>query len=225
LPLLGGRENARMWLTMLRDLCSLFVITSPLGAVPLFLSMTARDPLLRRRRTAIYAALVATATLLVAVLLGSVIFSFFGISLEAFRIAGGIVLFIYSMDMIHVRTPRMVTTVEEVEVGVEKDEVGIIPLGIPMLAGPGAIATVLALRAGASQDGAGLLPLVLAIGIQGPLIAAVLLGSVGMRRWFTPVITGVVTRLQGLLLAAIAVQMAVSGVLAFHALPAGPTPL
>jgi multiple antibiotic resistance protein len=195
---------------VVKALVPLLIIVSPHGAAPLFLSMTLADGATRRRRSALYAALTCSAVLALAALFGEMVFQFFGITIDAFRIAGGALMFLYAIDMVQMRTPRMKTTQEEVDVGVSQQEVGIIPLGVPMLAGPGAIATVMALRSG-GHDG-GLAVQLAAIGMLGVVSAAILLAAVRVERWLSPVVMGMLVRLQGLLLGAIAVQMLVSGI-------------
>jgi multiple antibiotic resistance protein len=200
---------------LLKDLVPLLVIVSPQGAVPLFLGMTVNDPPARRHRTAFIAALTTTLTLGAVALAGEALFSFFGISVHAFRIAGGILLFIIGMDLVQVRSSRTRTTEAELQVGVEKEEVGIIPLGIPMLAGPGAIATVMVLAAdqhGGPERWGALTALLAAVLLVGLATFLVLRATSHLQRWLNPVAMGIMLRLEGLLLCAIAAQMAVSGV-------------
>lgn len=196
--------------SVLKAFVPVFVIVSPIGAVPLFLGMTAGDPPERRRRTAWIAAIATTLTLMAACLIGQRIFDFFGVTLDAFRIAGGILLFFIALDFVQVRQPRMKTTDPEYAEGVQKEQVGIIPLAIPMLAGPGAIATVMVLRDGGGFRGS--LPLLLAILLVGAATLAVLLLASRLQRVLTATTLGIVLRLEGLLLAAISVQMVVTGV-------------
>ncbi len=188
---------------------TLFVIISPLGAVPLFLAMTVTDSLERRRRTGLIAAVTTTITLIAAALLGDAAFRFFGITLDAFRIAGGVILFLYALDMIQMRQTRMSTTDPEMEEGVQRSEVGVIPLGIPMLAGPGSITSVLVMRIQGGE--AGLWPVLIAVILGGLSVLVCFWFAVAMQRWLTPVLLGILLRLEGLLLAAIAVQMLIVG--------------
>jgi multiple antibiotic resistance protein len=197
-----------MLVEILQVFVPVLVIVSPIGAVPLFLGMTQNDPPERRARTAWIAAATTTIALATAALAGQAIFDFFGVSVDAFRIAGGILLFFIALDFVQVRQTRMKATDPEIEEGVQKQEVGIIPLGIPMLAGPGAIATVMVLRGGSP----GPWPLLAAIAAVGLATLTVLLGAARLQRHLTPATLGIVLRLQGLLLAAIAVQMTVTGV-------------
>lgn len=203
---------------LIRTLVPLFVIVSPIGAVPLFLSMTANDSRQHQRRTAFLAAVTQTCGLTIAAIAGQTLFGFFGITIGAFQLAGAVLLFLYAMDMVQMRMPRMKTTDEEVAEGTEKEQVGVIPLGIPMLCGPGAMATVMLLRLQASQptDGNGAAMKVgavfVAIAVLGVISWLMLLLAVRMHRWLGQVGLGIFVRVEGLLLAAIAVQMAVSGI-------------
>ena len=200
-----------MLIETLKVFVPIFVIVSPIGAVPLFLGMTQNDPAERRRRTAWISAIATTVTLAIACLLGQHIFDFFGVSLDAFRIAGGILLFIIALDFVQVRQTRMKTTDSEIAEGAEKNEVGIIPLAIPMLAGPGAIATVMVLG-GTRHGWGGVLPLLLAILLVGASTLLVMLMAARLQKHLTASVLGLVLRLEGLMLAAIAVQMVVTGV-------------
>lgn len=191
---------------------SLFVVVSPPGCVPLFLSMTARDDSVKRRRTALYASVTTAVALIVAAFAGEALFRVFGITVDAFLIAGAILLFLYSMDMVQVRTPRMKTTDEEVQQGTEQEQVGVVPLGIPMLAGPGAFATAMVFSLQARNEAVRIWALVAAIIATGLSIWIIFRLAVRLQRWLGPVGMGVLIRIEGLILAAIAVQMAVKGI-------------
>ena len=201
---------------LVKEVVRLFIIVSPFGAVPLFLSMTELVGRDNRRRTALYAALTTAAILGLACLLGETLFRFFGITLASFRIAGGILLFIYAMDMVQFRSPRMKSTDAEVEAGAAAQEVGIIPLGIPMLAGPGAIATVMVQRL--EHPGApGLAIVAGAVALVAGSVWLAMILAVRAQRWLSPVVLGIIIRLEGLLLSAIACEMVVAGIIgAFH---------
>lgn len=196
-------------IAVLKAFVPVFVIVSPVGAVPLFLGMTADDGPARKRRTAWIAALTCTITLLAVALVGQQVFDVFGVSIDAFRIAGGVLLFLIALDFVQVRQTRMKATDPEIAEGVEKQETGVIPLGIPMLAGPGAIATVMVYGHGGWPE---LAPLLIAILLVGLATLLVLLAAARMERHLSATTFGIVLRLEGLLLAAIAVQMMVTGV-------------
>ena len=217
---------------LITDYVALFVIVNPIGTVPLYLGMTVNDGVARRRRTAIFAAATTAFTLSVVAVAGEALFHFFGITLNAFRIAGGILLFLIALDMVQVRTSRTRTTAEEVKHGTAREEVGLIPLGIPMLAGPGAITTVLVVHGQQDAGATGHVwsdpqfwMLIIAVWVLGATILGLLWFAAAIERWLNPIVLGVLMRLEGLLLAAIAVQMAVTGLGgAFPSLLGNPAP-
>lgn len=189
----------------------IFVIVNPVGTVPLFLAMTANDDLLRRQATSRIAAITVLIVLVGAALLGQTILSFFGVGVPALRIAGGVILFLIGLDMLNVRTTRTKTTDEEVQQGVAKAEVGIIPLGCPMLAGPGSIATVMLMRSHIAHDVGGLSALLIACLLVALATWMILRLSLKAGPWLTPSVLGIISRLEGLLLCAIAAEMVVRG--------------
>src|SRR3989440_12086567 len=131
-------------------LTSVLFIVDPLTAVPTFLAMTARDPPPVRRLMARRGAWTWGVTLTAFAWGGSLIFRLFGITIAAFKIAGGVVIGLNALDMVQARRSQQRATAVEKAEGIEKEDVGIMPLGIPLLAGPGAVSTVMVLI-GAAQ--------------------------------------------------------------------------
>src|SRR5579884_952215 len=131
-------------------LTSLFFLVDPVATVPVFLIMTAGDDERHRRRMALRASLSCLVMLSAFALAGRFIFQLFGITLPAFEIAGGLILLLIGLDMVQARRSRTKETPGEVEESATREDVGIVPLGVPMLAGPGAISSVMVLigRAG-----------------------------------------------------------------------------
>lgn len=205
-------HHAGVTVWFLTCVVSLLAVLNPVGAVPLLLAMTVNDPPPRRRRSALMAASTQTACLAVAAVGGSTLFSFFNISIDSFRIAGGALLFLLAIDMVKVNQLRHKATDAEVQEGLARAEVGIIPLGIPMLAGPGAIATVISLAGQVPELSLAMVVLLAAVVAVGGMTAMVLLTATRIERWLTPTVLGIASRLMGLLLAAIAAQMLVTGV-------------
>lgn len=197
---------------ILHDVVPLFIIVNPVAAVPLFLAMTEEVGREHRARTALYAMLTVGSILGATAVFGRGIFEFFGITVDALRIAGGSLLFLYAIDMVQNRQTRMRTTQPEVDEAVVKQEVGIIPLGIPMLAGPGAIATTMVLRISGDPGPLGLLSLLLAVAMVSASVWLFFVIAVQAQRWLTPTALGIVIRLEALLLAGIAVQMLITGI-------------
>ena len=200
-----------MTASALKSFLALLVILDPIALVPLFLVMTAGDDPAQRRRMAARAALVAGTALTVFAAMGDALFSFLGISLGAFRIAGGILLFLLAVDMLLAKPSRQRTTPEETEEGTHKPDVSVFPLGIPMLAGPGSITVVMMSRATATT----LLEHVMVfVGIVAVAVVCWLVlraaGRIEQRLGQTGM--NVLHRVFGLLLAAIAAQFVVDGV-------------
>ena len=141
---------------------------------------------------------------------GRRLFTLMGITLPAFQIAGSLLLLMIALDMLHAKRSAAQETPEETEAGASKDDIAITPLGVPMLAGPGAISTSLILmnEAHTLADKIALCIAVLAVAL---ISYVVLRLSAQSARWLSPLALKLLTRLMGLLLAAIAVQFAMTG--------------
>src|SRR5258707_3052780 len=125
---------------------SLFVIIDPLATVPAFLAMTPTDTPDQRIRMARLACCVAAGVLVGFAIAGRWIFKFLGITMPAFQIAASMVLLLVALDMLRAQRSRVQQTTEDTEAGMEKTDIAITPLAIPMLAGPGAISTAILLE-------------------------------------------------------------------------------
>ncbi len=191
-------------------LSSLFVIVNPIAAVPAFITMTPRDSVGSRLRMARLACIVAAGVLTLFVLSGKWIFSLLGITLPAFQVAGSLLLLSIALDMLHAKRSAAQETREETEAGTSKDDIAITPLGVPMLAGPGAISTSLILM-NQAQNWAQKIALFISIAIVALASYVILRISAHGARWLSPLALKLLTRLMGLLLAAIAVQFALNG--------------
>ncbi len=190
---------------------AIFFVIDPLGLVPIFIALTSGDSPEKRRKTAARACLIAFAILTAFTLFGTLIFKAFGITLSAFRIAGGILFFITSLDMLRGQPSRTRSSPEEEEEGHHKEDVAIVPLAIPLLAGPGAIA--LAMVSVSNGDGWWATPVVIG-SIALTLVVAYVLMRAAERflRYLGRSGIAMLERVMGLLLAAIAVQFVVDGV-------------
>ena len=133
------------WAFILLAFSSLFVIVDSVGTIPAFLAMTPNNTPDERARMARFACTVATGIVLFFALTGMAIFKVFGITMPAFQIAGGLVLLLSSLDMLRAKRSPLNETPVETEEGIEKDNIAITPLAIPMLSGPGAISTSIVL--------------------------------------------------------------------------------
>jgi multiple antibiotic resistance protein len=189
---------------------AVFSVVDPPGVVPVYIAMTAADSKEHKRRTALRASITMTLALCIFAASGEYILRFFGISIGSFRIAGGVLLLLLSIDMLRAQPSRQRTTPEEEAEGLEKPDVSVFPLAIPMLSGPGAFATVMMLMTRAhtiAQRGM----VMIAIAANGALVFGVLLGATYAERRLGKTGMNVLQRVMGLLLAAIAVQFVVDG--------------
>ncbi|MFL6299619.1 MAG: MarC family protein [Terriglobales bacterium] len=189
---------------------SIFFLVDPFAAIPAFLVMTAGDDAVRRRRMAKRAAWTCLVVLGAFGLAGAWIFKIFGITLPAFEIAGGIILGLIGLDMLQARRSSTQEVAPDRREGAEKEDVGITPLGIPMLAGPGAISTVMVLI-GPKPELEQLGPVFAAIAVTSLLSYFVLASAEVVRRRLGETGIRILMRLMGLLLTAIAVQFFVNG--------------
>ncbi len=190
---------------------SLFVIVDPVAAIPAFLAMTEHNTPDQRIRMARLAAWVTFFVLFVFSLGGRLIFKAFGITVPAFEIAGGVVLMKIALDMLQARRTPIKETPEEEAEGAAKEDIAVTPLAVPMLAGPGAITAVTLLTSQAVT-----LPhrmvLILNISIVSFLTFFILRLAAARPAGFSGITVKIITRLMGLLLAAIAVQYILNGV-------------
>ena len=190
---------------------SILFIVDPFAVIPTFLAMTVRDSPQQRRVLARRGAWTCAIALTAFALGGSLIFKIFGITIGAFKIAGGVLIGLNALDMVQARRSQQRETAVETAEGIEKDDIGIMPLGVPMLAGPGAISTVMVLALGAKSAAATAavyVSIVLTAVISFLVLSAATLverrlGQTGMR---------ILTRLMGLVLSAIAVQFIIDGI-------------
>jgi len=192
---------------------AVFVVVDPFAAVPFFLAMTAADSPEHKRATARRAAVAAGAVLAVFALAGALVFRLLGVSLGAFKIAGGLLLLIMAIDMLRTRPSEARITEGEVALGVEKEDVAIVPLATPLLAGPGSIATVVVLmgRARAHHLWEGAI-VIAAIAVTAALAYLIMAGAARVDRVLGRTGLSVLERASGLLLAAVAIQFMIDGV-------------
>jgi multiple antibiotic resistance protein len=189
---------------------SLFVIVDPIATVPAFLVMTDTKTTGERIAIAKVAALVTFLVLFIFSLGGQWVLRFFGVTIPAFEIAGGIILLKVALDMLQARRPAMRDTPEEQAEGARKEDIGVTPLAVPMLAGPGAISAVVLLR-GQAATLAHLLLLVAVVAAISLLVFLILRMAATHVGFFSGIGIRITERLMGLLLAAIAVQFVLNG--------------
>jgi multiple antibiotic resistance protein len=187
---------------------TLFVVIDPPGLVPLFIALTRGMGPEKRKAMAQRACIIATALLLIFGLAGEAILTFIGISMPAFRIAGGILLFLTALDMLFERRTQR----REGREAEPDHDPSVFPLATPLIAGPGAIASVILLVGQAGPGWGGTLAV---LGLMVAMIAvtyAFLLASPPLERMLGRTGTIVITRLLGMLLAALSVQFVIDGV-------------
>jgi multiple antibiotic resistance protein len=189
---------------------ALFAIVNPIGSVPIFISATDGWEQKQKMRTANVVALTVFLVLGASALFGEGILDFFSISIPSFQVGGGILILLIAINMLHAKQSHSKQTPEEAKTMEERDVIAIVPLSIPLLAGPGAISSMII----AAQDSAtlgGQLSLLLPISVVAMLIWLTLqlsgyiagkLGTIGIN---------IVTRLMGLILAAMAVEFIAHG--------------
>jgi multiple antibiotic resistance protein len=194
---------------------SLFVIVDPLATAPVFLAMTPTDTPEQRLRMAALASVTTAAVLLGFAFAGPGLFKIFGITMPAFQIAASIVLLIIALDMLRVQRSRVQQTREETQAGVEKTDIAITPLAMPMLAGPGAISTTILLQSQATTITQHLALYGCIIGVA---LATYLIFRLAVRsaRWLNPIAMSIAIRVMGLLLTAVAIQFMLNAIKEFH---------
>lgn len=193
---------------------SIFFLVDPFTVIPLFLAITVDSPPKERRWMARRSAWTCAIVLATFAFAGSVIFKMFGITLPAFKIAGGIILLQIGLDMLQARLSSTKSTPEETQEGAEKGDASIIPLGLPMLAGPGAISTVMVLigESHAVWQHVVIYSTIMATAFASYLILA---GAGRVQRYLGETGIRILMRLMGLLLVALAVQFVANGLTDF----------
>jgi len=193
-------------------LSSIFFLVDPFAAMPTFIAITAGSDAARRKRVARKASLTALIFLSIFAVAGRYIFMMFGITLPAFEIAGGVILLLIGLDMLEARRSPTQETSGDTEAAVAKDadDAGIVPLGIPMLAGPGAIASVMVL-VGQVQNRWQMVAILGSIWLTAAICYLVLGNSDRVARALGDAGIRILVRIMGLLLVALAVQYFVNG--------------
>ncbi len=198
------------WPEYAKFFAALMAIVNPVGAVPVFIELTAGQSRRNRQRVGFQAALSTGIILAVALLTGETILDFFGITIGSFRVGGGILILLMAISMLHARMSPVKQTEEEMIDSADRETVAVVPLGTPLLAGPGAISTVILY---AQRNSSVSHYIILAVGIlflslitwitfraAPPLVS--FLGKTGIN---------VVTRIMGLIMAAVGVEFIANG--------------
>ncbi|MGH1451643.1 MAG: MarC family protein [Paracoccaceae bacterium] len=194
---------------LVTEFVTLFVIIDPIGLTPLFAALTQGMDAAQRRAIAIRACLIAALLLALFTFLGEAVLGFVGISMPAFRIAGGILLFLTALEMLfEKRTKRREDQADE------RPDPSVFPLAIPLIAGPGSIATVILLAGEHSAMTGRLGTLLVTLGVLA-IMLVMFMGAGLLQRALGKTGINVVTRLLGMLLAALSVQFVLDGLRAF----------
>ncbi|GGN04205.1 UPF0056 inner membrane protein [Thermus composti] len=194
----------------LKSFLTLFVVMDPVGLVPIFLALAGDKPPERQLRIARKAVLVAGGILGVFFFFGRGLLGYLGISLEALRVAGGILLFRIATEMVFAQHER--ETQEEKDEALSRADISVFPLAIPLLVGPGALASVLVLGAEAQGVAWGGFVVLLTAALVLALAYLLMRFALSVRRVLGRTGVNVVTRVLGILLAALAVQFVADGV-------------
>ncbi len=189
---------------------TLFVVIDPPGCAPIYAGLTKDASQLERRNMAIRASVIALAILLGFALFGEQLLSALHIQLDSFRIAGGLMLFWIAFEMVfEKRTQRREERAEKIAAS-EVEDVSVFPMAMPMLAGPGAIAAIMLLM----NEADGLTNQLMVLGALGAVLALTMVALIAagpLMRLFGDRVEAVVTRLLGVLLAALAMQYVIDG--------------
>ena len=193
------------------SLITFFVVIDPPGCAPIYAGLTAGVPAVHARAMALRAVLIAGAILVVFALFGQAILSAIGASLDSFRVAGGILLFVIATEMVlEKRTQRREDRAEKIKGTPEIEDVSVFPMAMPMIAGPGSIASIMLLMSkGHGVERTLVILAALACILLLTLVALILAGPI--MRVLGDKIEAVVTRLLGVLLAALAAQFVIDG--------------
>lgn len=195
--------------TILLYFTSFFTLMNPMGIMPVFLSMTSELNRRERRKTALKATITATLILIGFAFLGEYLFHFFGISVAGLQVVGGVIFFIMGYDMLNARLSPLKIRQEDVEEYV--DDISITPLGIPMMAGPGAITNAIVLM-GESESFTDSFLVIASIIIVAIILTMVLFGAVGITKFLGDKGNKVMMKLMGLIVMVLAVEFFFAGI-------------
>jgi multiple antibiotic resistance protein len=198
------------WTGYIKIFTTLLAIVNPFGAIPIFVSLTEGMADGERRRVVRTTGIAVAVVLVAATLIGRPLLDFFGVSIASFKVGGGILLLLMSISMMQARHTPSKQTPEEAEEAEEKESIAVVPIAMPLLAGPGAISTVIIYADAPSQPLHVVLIIVISLLIA--LLTWLSLSLAGrVRRMLSKTGINIATRLMGLLLAAIAVEFIAAG--------------
>ena len=189
---------------------ALIALVNPLGVLPMFISLTQDFTPVQKQRAIRTAALTVVAVISTCALLGEQIIKFFGISTASLQVSGGLLILLMSLSMLNAQPSGAKTTAEERDEAEHKDTIGVVPLGIPLLTGPGAMSTVIVL-AGKSNHVSDYVALIGSGVVIAALVWLTLQMAQPIARFMGRTGINIATRIMGLLVAAVAVEFIVEG--------------
>ncbi|MGC4047379.1 MAG: MarC family protein [Armatimonas sp.] len=197
--------------TLLKTIVALIVVVEPLGAAPLFLSLTQHQTPQQRNHTARRAIFAVFLILLISALIGKYLLELFGISLASFKVAGGVLFLFMGLEMINAQPSRSRQTPEEAEEAEHREDIAIVPMALPQLAGPGAIGSVILL----AQKGPFFphilwVTLIITVVCLAAWLCLVLAAPIGKGLGKTGL--NILTRIMGLVVVAVAVEFVIGGI-------------
>ena len=198
------------WVEYLKFFAGLVAILNPIGVIPIFINLTYNHTAKERNRTALMAAVTVGTVLGVALLCGERILDFFGISVASFQVAGGILILYNSLSMLQAKTNPTRQTEEEAQETAEREDVAVVPIGIPLTAGPGAISTVILYGHKPALFGQYLI-LFGGIAVTAAIVWAAFRLSPLISRLLSRTGINIVTRIMGLIMASIGIEFIATG--------------
>jgi multiple antibiotic resistance protein len=200
------------WAEYTKFFLALLVIVNPVGAVPLFVSMTEQHTVDEKRRIARAASAAVAVVLVLAAIAGQPLLAFFGITIASFKVGGAILILLLAISMMHATPTGEKQTPEEAREAEDKESIAVVPLAIPLLSGPGAISTTIIYSTGRSSLSHILLIIACCLLVSLATWVA-LRAATPVSLWLGKTGVNIAIRLMGLLLAAVAVEIFTSGIL------------
>ncbi len=201
------------WGELIKLTVALVVIVEPFGAVPLFLGVLGTSPPGVQAKAARSAAITVFVVLGLSALAGDTILALFGISIGSFMVGGGLLLLILSVSMLQAKESRIRQTPEEAAEANQSQAIGVVPIGLPLLAGPGAISTVIIYAHETGGQMPGLLALLVPVAVVAGVVWMTLRSAGAIARRMGTTGLNIMTRVMGLILAALAVEIMARGLL------------
>jgi multiple antibiotic resistance protein len=200
------------WAEYTKFVLALVVIVNPLGAVPLFVSMTAQNNEGEKRNIARVASIAVATILVVAAIAGQPLLTFFGITISSFKVGGAILILLIAISMMHASPSGAKQTPEEAREAEDKESIAVVPLAIPLLSGPGAISTTI-IYATEHFSALHIGMIIVCCLLVSLATWAALRVATPVSRWVGKIGANIAMRIMGLLLAAVAVEIFTSGLL------------